>query len=89
MSGTTDVIDAVSLITVPAGTVLLICPAIVAVNDAPTASEATVTVRLLPDPPHIPEFVEVQETKVVSGGRLLVTVMVEAAAGPLFVTVIM
>lgn len=59
----------------------------VMVSDAPAASAANVTVRLLPDPPQAPS-VEEQETNDVSADKLSVTVTFSAALGPLFVTVI-
>jgi hypothetical protein len=53
----TDVIDAVLLITVPGVIPELTRAPIVAVNEAPTAREFTVTVGLLPDPPQVPAVV--------------------------------
>ena len=51
------------------------------------ARDANVTVWLLPEPPQTPPPVEEHETKVVSAGRLSVTVTDVAASGPLLVTV--
>src|SRR3954470_5248920 len=87
MSGTVDITEAMSLMTMPGATVLFTRVSKGAVKDAPTASAGNVTVRLLPLPPQTPEPVDVQATKVVSDGRLLVRTIDEAATGPLFVTV--
>jgi hypothetical protein len=60
----------------------------VMVADEFDASVGNVTVQLLPEPPQTPPPVEEQETNVVEAGRLSVTVIDDAAAGPLLVTVI-
>ena len=57
----------------------------VTVAEPPLGREANVTVRLLPEPPHTPPPVELQETKVADDGKLSVTVTVWATAAPLFV----
>ena len=61
---------------------------IVIVAEAPEASEANETMRLLPLPPQTPLPVEEQEIKLSDPGRLSVTVTDEAGSGPLFVRVI-
>ena len=61
---------------------------IVIVAEAPEASEANETMRLLPLPPQTPLPVEEQEIKLSDPGRLSVTVIDEAGSGPLFVRVI-
>src|SRR5207247_6418648 len=57
--------------------------------EAPEASDAKDTVRLLPEPPHVPPPVEVQEVKRTSGGRLSVTITEVASMGPLLVTLML
>ena len=60
----------------------------VTVADAPAASEAKVTVRLLPEPPQTPPPVGEHETKVVEAGKLSINVTSAAVPGPLLATVI-
>ena len=78
---------AVLLITVPSATEQLTLATKVMVSDWPDARDANVTIWLLPEPPQTPPPVEEHETKVVSGGRLSLTVTDVAASGPLLVTV--
>src|SRR6266567_299778 len=52
----------------------------------PGASDANVTVRLLPDPPHTPPPVELHETKLVFAESTSVTVTDAAVAGPALLT---
>src|SRR5262245_14289052 len=59
----------------------------VTVADAPGASEAKVTARLLSAPLQTPPPVEPQETRIVSSGRMSVTVTASAASGPSLVIV--
>ena len=86
-SGVEELTVAVLLITVPSATEQLTLATKVMVSDAPDGRSANVTVRLLPEPPQTPPPVEEQEIKVVSGGRLSVTVTDVAGSGPLLVTV--
>ena len=78
---------AVLLITVPSATEQLTLATKVMVSDWPDARDANVTIWLLPEPPQTPPPVEEHETKVVSAGRLSVTVTEVAVSGPLLVTV--
>ena len=78
---------AVLLITVPSATEQFTVATKVMVSDSPAAKDANVTVRLFPEPLQTPPPVEKHETKVVSAGRLSVTVTDVAVAGPLLVTV--
>ncbi len=75
------------LITVPSTTEQFTLATKVIVSVSPDASDANVTVRLLPEPLQTPPPVEEQETKVVSAGRLSVKVTDVAGSGPLFVTI--
>jgi hypothetical protein len=59
----------------------------VIVSVAPAGRFANVTVRLLPEPPHTPEPVELQLTNETSGGRLSVTTTLAASPNPLLATV--
>lgn len=86
-SGVEELTVAVLLITVPPTTEQFTLATKVMVSDSPDARDTNVTVRLLPEPPQIPPPVEEQETKVVSAGRLSVTVTDVAGSGPLLVTV--
>jgi hypothetical protein len=86
-SGVKELTVAVLLITVPSATEQFTVATKVMLSDSPDARDANVTVRLLPEPPQTPPPVEEHETKVVSAGRLSVTVTDVAVAGPLFVTV--
>ena len=86
-SGVKELTLAVLLIAVPSATEQFTLATKVMVSDAPDGRSANVTVRLLPEPPQTPPPVEEQETKVVSGGRLSVTVTDVAGSGPLLVTV--
>ena len=86
-SGVEELTVAVLLITVPSATEQFTLATKVMVSDAPDGRSANVTVRLLPEPPQTPLPVEEQETKVVSGGRLSVTVTDVAGSGPLLFTV--
>jgi hypothetical protein len=85
-SGVNKLTVAVLLITVPSGTEQFTLAKKVMVSDWPDARDANVTVRLLPEPPQTPPPVEEHETKVVSAGRLSVTVTDVAVSGPLLVT---
>jgi len=78
---------AVLLITVPSATEQFTEATKVMVSDPPEVRDANVTVRLFPEPPQTPPPVEAHETKVVSAGRLSVTITDVAVSGPLLVTV--
>jgi hypothetical protein len=86
-SGVKEVTVAVLLIAVPSATEQFTLATKVMVSDCPDARDANVTVRLLFEPLQTPPPVEEHETKVVSAGRLSVTLTDVAASGPLFVTV--
>jgi hypothetical protein len=86
-SGVKELTVAVLLISVPSATEQFTLATKVMVSDWPDARDANVTVRLLFEPLQTPPPVEEQDTKVVSEGRLSVTVTDVAASGPLFVTV--
>ena len=86
-SGVKEVTVAVLSIIVPSATEQLTLATKDMVSDCPDARDANVTVRLLPEPPQTPPPVEAHETKVVSAGRLSVTVTEVAVSGPLLVTV--
>jgi hypothetical protein len=79
---------AVLLITVPSATEQFTLATKVMVSDSPDPRDGNVTVRLFPEPPQTPPPVEEHETKLVSAGRLSVTVTDVAVSGPLLVTVI-
>jgi hypothetical protein len=72
---------------VPLATEQLTVATSVIVADAPDASEAKLTTRLLPEPSQVPPGAE-HETKVTSGGKWSVTITDVAVSGPLLVTVI-
>jgi hypothetical protein len=86
-SGVKEFTVAVLLIIVPSGTEQFTLATKVIVSDWPEARDANVTIWLLPEPPQTPPPVEEHDTKVVSAGRLSVTVTDVAASGPLLVTV--
>jgi hypothetical protein len=75
ISGVKELIEAELLNGVPLGTSQLTVALIVAVATVPGASDAYVTLRLLPDPPQTPPPVALQETNEVSGGRMSVSVI--------------
>ena len=77
---------AVLLTTVPLATPAFTVAAITAVAVPPGASEANVTVRLLPEPAHVPPFA-LHEPKVTLDGRLSVMVIELAVPPVLLVTV--
>ena len=79
---------AVLLILVPFATEQLTEATTVMVCEVFGASEANVTVRLLPAPLHAPGPVELHETNVVLDGRSSVTMTLAAASGPAFATTI-
>ena len=78
--------EALLLIVAPSAVAALTLATIVIEAEAPDASDAKDTVRLLPEPPQIPPPVEVQEIKLTSAGRLSVTITEVASLGPLLVT---
>jgi hypothetical protein len=88
-SGVEELTVAVLLITVPSATEQFTVATKVMVSDSPGARDVYVTVRLFPEPPQTPPPVEEHETKVVSAGRLSVTITDVAGSGPLLVTVTM
>jgi len=85
-SSTPEETEAVLPTMAPLATEQLSVAAMVMVAEAPEASVAKVTVRLLPEPPQTPPPVELQLTKVTVAGRLSVTTTDEAGSGPLLVT---
>ena len=86
-SGVIEFTVAVLFIIVPSAIEQFTVATKVIVSDWPEARDANVTIWLLPEPPQTPPPVEEQETKVVSVGRLSVTVTEVAVSGPLLVTV--
>ena len=86
-SGVKELTVAELLIAVPSATEQFTLATKVMVSDSPDAKDANVTVRLFPEPPQTPPPVEEHETKVVSAGRLSVTITDVAGSGPLFITV--
>ena len=86
-SGVKELTVAVLLIIVPSATEQFTLTTKVMVSDWPEARDANVTIWLLPEPIQTPPPVEEHETKVVSAGRLSVTVTEVAVSGPLLVTV--
>ena len=83
LSGVAELMFAVLIIDVLSASEQSTVATRVIVSDAPEASEAKVTVRLLPEPPHTPPPVEEQETKVTDDGRLSVTTTELDVLGPL------
>src|SRR5262245_57649825 len=88
LSKVAELIVAVLLMIAPSASEQLTLTTRVMVADAPGASEAKITARLFPAPLQTPPPVAAQETKVVSPGRMSVTVTDSAASGPLLVIVI-
>ena len=86
-SGVPALTVALLLITIPSATKQFTVATKVIVSDSPDARDSNVTVRLFPEPPQTPPPVEEHETKVVSAGRLSVTVTDVAVIGPLLLTV--
>ena len=86
-SGVSELMVAVLEILVPFATPQLTIVTSVMVADVPDPIAGNVIVRLLPDPPHTPPPVELQDTNEVVAGRLSVTVTVFAVSGPLLVIV--
>ena len=74
-SRTIEVTDAVLLTFALLATEQLRVATKVIVSEAPEASEANETMRLLPEPPHTPLPVEEQDTNATDEGRLSVTVI--------------
>ena len=86
-SAVVEVAVAAFVIDAPFATGQFTVATIVMVSEAPAASDENVTVRLFPVPPQLPPPVALQETKVVSAGKLFVTTTFCAALGPLLPTV--
>ena len=88
LSGVAELMFAVLLIGALSATEQSTVATRVIVSDSPEASEAKVTVRLLPEPPHTPPSVEEHETNETDDGRLSVMTTELAVLGPLLVAVI-
>ena len=86
-SGVEELTVAVLLIAVPSTTEQFTLATKVMLSDSPAARAAKVTVRVLSEPSQTPSPVDEQETKIVSAGRLSVTVTDVAVSGPLLVIV--
>src|SRR5262245_27866807 len=82
-----ELIVAVLLTIAPSATEHFTLTTMVMVADAPGASEAKVTARLLSAPLQTPPPVASQETNVVVSGSMSLTVTDSAASGPLLVIV--
>ena len=89
VSGVLPATEAVLRIVAPSAVAALTLATIVIEAEAPEASDATETMRLLPEPPQVPSPVEEQEIKRTSGGRLSVTITEVASMGPLLVTLML
>jgi hypothetical protein len=87
-SGVTVLTAAVLLIRVPLAKGQFTLATRVITSELPAATEANVTVRLLPEPLQMPAPVEEHETKVVVAGKTSDIVTFVAALVPLLVTVI-
>src|SRR5215471_4128458 len=81
-SGVSELTLTESLSTVPSGSVHWAVAMMVIFAEAPEASEAKLTERLLPTPPHTPPAVELQEKKAVPAGSVSLTMILTAVSGP-------